>query len=187
MSDRVLARAVPVPAELSAAAPRSVQDSGIQGAILRYEDFRIRPHNCFACGELSEVGLHLKLNLESGRCWTELEMPRRFEGWEGVIHGGILCTILDEVMAWALVQSDSWGVTARISVDFRRPVTVGQKIRAEGWITESRRRIHVTAAKIVDADTGDELASAEATYVAASEARKRELKERYGVGEGTRP
>jgi acyl-CoA thioesterase FadM len=88
---------------------------------------------------------------------------------------------MDEVMAWALAQNDSWGVTARMSVDFRKPVTVGQKIRAEGWITESRRRIHVTAAKIVDAETGVEFASAQATYVSASEARKRELKERYGV------
>ena len=181
MSDRVPVPAKPALAELSA--PN--RGPGVQGAILRYEDFRIRPHNCFACGELNEVGLHLKLNLEPGRCWTELEIPRRFEGWEGIIHGGILCTILDEVMAWALVQSDSWGVTARMSVDFRRPVTVGQKIRAEGWITESRRRIHATAAKMVDADTGTELASAEATYVAASEARKQLLKERYGVSEGT--
>jgi uncharacterized protein (TIGR00369 family) len=152
--------------------------------MLSYEDFRIRPHNCFACGELNEIGLHLRLNLEPGRCWTELEMPGRFEGWEGIIHGGILCTVMDEVMAWALVQDDSWGVTARLSVDFRKPVTVGQKIRAEGWITESRRRVHVTAAKIVDAETGVELASAQATYVAASEARKRELKERYGVRVG---
>jgi uncharacterized protein (TIGR00369 family) len=151
--------------------------------MLSYEDFRIRPHNCFACGELNEIGLHLRLNLEPGRCWTELEMPGRFEGWEGIIHGGILCTVMDEVMAWALVQDDSWGVTARMSVDFRKPVTVGQKIRAEGWITESRRRVHVTAAKIVDAETGVELASAQATYVAASEARKRDLKERYGVAE----
>lgn len=149
--------------------------------MLSYSDFRIRPHNCFACGELNEIGLHLKLNLEPGRCWTELEMPRRFEGWEGIIHGGILCTVMDEVMAWALVQDDSWGVTARMSVDFHKPVTVGQKIRAEGWITESRRRVHATAAKILDSETGLELASAQATYVAASETRKRELKERYGV------
>ena len=162
-------------------------EPSVRTAMLSYEDFRIRPHNCFACGELNEMGLHLKLNLEPGRCWTELEMTRRFEGWEGIIHGGILCTIMDEVMAWALVQYDNWGVTARMSVDFRRPVTVGQKIRAEGWIAESRRRIHVTAAKIVDAESGVELASAQATYVAASEARKRELKERYGVDEGARP
>ena len=110
-------------------------------------------------------------------------MPRRFEGWEGTIHGGILCTILDEVMAWALVEHDNWGVTARMSIDFRKPVTVGQAIRAEGWITESRRRIQVTAGRIVDSETGAELAVAEATYVAASGARKRELKERYGFTE----
>ena len=156
----------------------------VQPVVLRYEDFRIRPHNCFACGELNEIGLHLKLNLEPGRCWTELEMPRRFEGWEGIVHGGILCTILDEVMAWALVAQDNWGVTARMSIEFRKPVTVGQAVRAEGWITEDRRRIHVTAGRILDAATGAELAVAQATYVAASDTRKRELKERYGVIQG---
>jgi acyl-CoA thioesterase FadM len=87
-------------------------------------------------------------------------------------------------MAWSLVSEDNWGVTARMSVDFRKPVIVGQRIRAEGRMTESRRRIHTTSARILDAETGTELATAEATYVAASDSRKRELKERYGVGEG---
>jgi acyl-coenzyme A thioesterase PaaI-like protein len=157
-----------------------------QPVLLSYADFRVRPHNCFACGELNEVGLHLQLHLEPGRCWTELEMPLRFEGWEGIIHGGILCTVMDEVMAWALVEADNWGVTARMSVDFRKPVTVGQRIRAEGWVTETRRRIHLTAGRMVDADTGVELGRAEATYLAASGDRKRELKERYGVIDGVR-
>ena len=107
-------------------------------------------------------------------------MPRRFEGWEGIIHGGILCTILDEVMAWALVDHDNWGVTARMSIDFRKPVTVGQAIRAEGWITESGAASRSRPAASSTSETGAELAVAEATYVAASGARKRELKERYG-------
>jgi uncharacterized protein (TIGR00369 family) len=158
----------------------------VTSVLLSYEDFRVRPHNCFACGELNEIGLHLQLRLEPGRCWTELEMPRRFEGWEGIIHGGILCTVMDEVMAWALVQEDCWGVTAKLSVDFRRPVTVGQRIRAEGWVADTRRRIHSTAGRIVDAESGLELVRAEATYLAASGERKRELKERYGVMEGSR-
>lgn len=142
--------------------------------------FAIRPHNCFACGELNVSGLHLQLHLEPGRCWTELSLARRFEGWEGIIHGGILTTILDEVMAWSLVERDTWGVTARLSVDFRRPVTVDQPIRAEGWITDARRRVQRTAGRIVDAGDGRELVAAEATYVAAPEARKSELKARYG-------
>lgn len=109
----------------------------------------------------------------------ELALEPRFEGWQGVIHGGILCTILDEVMAWSLVGADNWGVTARMAVDFRRPVAVGLPIRAEGWITHARRRVVDTAGHIVDAATGVELATATGVYVAASADRKRALQERY--------
>ena len=66
-------------------------------------------------------------------------------------HGGIIATILDEVMAWALVAEDNWGVTARMTLDFKRPVAVGTKVRAEGWIVRSRRRLIETAGQIVDA------------------------------------
>jgi uncharacterized protein (TIGR00369 family) len=184
MSENALAStpsdAVPAPVGVTA-----VADTIVQPVLLSYADFRIRPHHCFACGELNEVGLHLKLNLEPGKCWTELELPRLFEGWEGLVHGGIICTILDEVMAWSLVSEDNWGVTVRMSVEFRKPVMVGQAIRAEGRMTESRRRIHGTAARIIDSQTGAELATATATYVAATDSRKRELKEHYGVTGGS--
>ena len=142
--------------------------------------FELIPHNCFACGTLNEHGLGLEIHVERGRSWTELELRSQFEGWEGVVHGGILCTILDEVMAWALVGEDSWGVTARMSVDFRKPVTVGTRLRADGWITRSRRRLVETAARIVDVASGAELAVATGVYVAADEERKRELQRRYG-------
>ena len=142
--------------------------------------FEFAPHNCFACGTLNAGGLGLDLHVEPSRSWVDLSLDRRFEGWEGVIHGGILCTILDEVMAWALVGEDNWGVTARMAVDFRRPVTVGMPIHAEGWITRSRRRIADTAAHIVDTTTGVELATATGVYLAANDDRKRDLRERYG-------
>jgi uncharacterized protein (TIGR00369 family) len=101
----------------------------------------LEPHNCFACGSLNTHGIQLELHAGDGRCWTELELDRRFEGWEGIAHGGIVCTILDEVMAWALVDSDSWGVTARIQVEFKRPVPIGRLIRGEGRVVEMRRRV----------------------------------------------
>ena len=141
--------------------------------------FEFAPHNCFACGTLNLDGLRLVHHVEPGRSWTELTVDRRFEGWEGIVHGGIVSTILDEVMAWALVGSDNWGVTARLSVEFRRPVEVGTSIRADGWITRDRRRIIETAGRITDVTTGDELATATGTYVAADQATKRNLMERY--------
>ena len=142
--------------------------------------FEFEPHNCFACGELNEHGLQLKLHLEERRSWTEFVLDDRFEGWRGVTHGGIIATVLDEVMAWALVAEDNWGVTARMTIDFKRPVLVGTSVRAEGWIVHNRRRLVDTAGQIVDAN-GTLLASAEAVYVAANEERKRELMARYGV------
>ena len=143
------------------------------------EAFEFAPHNCFACGTLNEHGLGLRIHVEPRRSWTELELQPRFEGWEGIAHGGILCTILDEVMAWALVAEDNWGVTARLSVEFKKPVPVGTRLRAEGWVTRSRRRLVETAARIVDQGSGAELAEATGVYVAADEEHKRELQRRY--------
>ena len=110
----------------------------------------------------------------------ELTLEPRFQGWDGIAHGGILATILDEVMAWALVGEDNWGLTARLNVDFKRTVEVGQAIRAEGWITRSRRRIVDTAGHVIDAHTGALLASATGLYLAADDDRKAELRKRYG-------
>jgi acyl-coenzyme A thioesterase PaaI-like protein len=140
----------------------------------------IEPHHCFACGTLNATGMGLVLHVERGRSWVELTLEPRFQGWEGVAHGGILCTILDEVMAWSLIGEDNLGLTARLDVEFKRPVVVGQALRAEGWITRSRRRIVDTAAHLLDAESGAVLATATGVYVAANEARKAELRDRYG-------
>ena len=139
----------------------------------------VAPHHCFACGALNEHGIHLDLHVDGDRCWTELALPDRFQGWDGIAHGGIISTLLDEVMAWSLAATDNWGLTARMSVDFKRPVRLGVPIRGEGWVTSVRRRLVETAARIVDPATGEVLATATATYVAADAARKAELQARY--------
>lgn len=139
----------------------------------------VAPHRCFACGALNEHGIHLGLHVDGDRCWTELALPDRFQGWDGIAHGGIICTILDEVMAWSLAATDNWGLTARMNVEFKRPVRLGVPIRAEGWTIAQRRRIIDTAANLVDLATGDVLATATGMYVAADAERKRELQARY--------
>jgi acyl-coenzyme A thioesterase PaaI-like protein len=140
------------------------------------------PHRCFACGSLNAHGLHLELHVDRDRCWTDVAIPDRFQGWNDIAHGGIVSTILDEVMAWSLVDHDVWGVTARLAVDFKRPVPLLHPVHAEGWVVESRRRVFRTAGRLLDGQVGTELATAEATYVAAPDERKRELKRQYGYG-----
>ncbi|MBI2763138.1 MAG: PaaI family thioesterase [Chloroflexi bacterium] len=141
--------------------------------------FTFEPHRCFACGELNERGLHLELHTDASGCWTELTLDPAFQGWEGVVHGGILSTILDEVMAWSVIGRDTWGVTARMAVEFRRPVEVGRRLRAEGTVAEARRRLFRTEGRVLDALTGEILATSTGTYVAAPPERLAELKARY--------
>jgi acyl-coenzyme A thioesterase PaaI-like protein len=141
--------------------------------------FEVAPHHCFACGTLNTHGMGLALHVEPDRAWTELTLEPRFQGWDGIAHGGILATVLDEVMAWSLAGADNWGVTARMSIEFRKPVPLETPLRAEGWITEQRRRVIDTAGHIVDATSGVEYARATGVYVAADEARKAELRARY--------
>jgi acyl-coenzyme A thioesterase PaaI-like protein len=143
--------------------------------------FEVAPHHCFACGTLNEHGLGLVLHVGPDRAWAETTLDRRAEGWDGMAHGGITATILDEVMAWSLAGADNWGVTARMTIAYRAPVALGRAIRAEGWITKQRRRVMDTAASLVDVADGTILATATGVYVAADEARKRQLRERYGL------
>lgn len=160
------------------------------GVRLRGQRIELDPHHCFACGELNTHGLHLVLHTDEGRCWSDLSLDARFQGWDGIAHGGIVATILDEVMAWALIDRDAWGVTAKLDIAFKRPVLLGTPIRGEGWVVETRRRLFSTAGRIVDVDSGTVLASATATYVAAAPDHRRALQERYGfrvIDDTTKP
>ena len=139
----------------------------------------LQPHNCFACGTLNAHGLHLALHAGGGRCWVDTVLDDSFEGWDGIAHGGIISNILDEVMAWAVIEHDLWGVTARMTVEFKRPVPIGRPIRGEGRVTNVRRRVVETEGELTDGD-GNVLARATATYVGAPEDKKAELKARYG-------
>jgi acyl-coenzyme A thioesterase PaaI-like protein len=141
--------------------------------------FEVEPHHCFACGTLNEHGLGLVLHVEPERAWVETTLDRHSQGWDDIAHGGIVATILDEVMAWSLAGADNWGVTARMSITYRKPVPLGVPIRADGWIATQRRRVIDTEARLIDARDGTELATATGVYVAADEARKRQLRERY--------
>lgn len=143
--------------------------------------FEFEPHHCFACGELNAHGLHLDLHTSPEGSWTELTLDPAFQGWEAVAHGGIVCTILDEVMAWAVIGRGTWGVTARLNVAFRRPVRTGRPIRAEGWVVQQDRRAVRAEGRVLDGDSGEVLATGESTFMAVHPEQLERLKARYGM------
>ena len=66
----------------------------------------LQEHNCFGCESLNLHGLQLQLHhdAKSNGVWTLFTPDIRFEGYGGMVHGGIIATVLDEVMAWSLYR-----------------------------------------------------------------------------------
>jgi len=137
-------------------------------------------HNCFACGGQNTIGMHLDIVLGDGTASTEWVPTGDFVGWEEKVHGGILATLLDEVMAWAPASHDSWAVTAEMNIRFRAPASPGERLVATGHVTSRRRRIYHVSGEVRGSE-GRLVAEAEGRFLGASPSEKRDLKERYGV------
>jgi uncharacterized protein (TIGR00369 family) len=170
--------------------PRDVEPGDLRPADPKLADpklrdplgaFEFEPHHCFACGELNAQGMRLDLHASPEGSWTELRVDAAFQGWEAVAHGGIVCTILDEVMAWAVIGRGTWGVTARLNVAFRKPIPTGRPIRAEGWVVQHDRRAVRAEGRIIDAESGETLATGASTFIAVPAAQLDRLKARYGM------
>lgn len=137
-------------------------------------------HNCFACGGENPIGMHLEIELQEGTARTEWIPSASFVGWEEKVHGGILATLLDEVMAWAPSSHDAWAVTAEMHVRFRSPANPGERLVATARVTEKRRRIYHVAGEIRGED-GRLVAEATGRFLGASPTEKGDLKDRYGM------
>ena len=152
---------------------------GVEAASAGEGTYGLAAHRCFACGDLNARGIRMTLHMEPDRAWSDLTLDATLQGWDGIAHGGILATLLDEAMAWATASREMFGFTARMTIEYRKPVPVGIPIRVEGRIVQAKRRLLRTEASILDPATGEELAHAEGVYVAASEDRAREMRARY--------
>jgi acyl-coenzyme A thioesterase PaaI-like protein len=119
---------------------------------LSFEERRRVAHFCFACGRDNPSGLKLEVRVEDGRAIVDFDPAPIHQGFPGHMHGGLLATLLDEVMAWAIYASGSWAVTARMEIRFRDPAPLDQRLRAVGWVTRKRRRSFEAAGHVEGAD-----------------------------------
>ena len=124
--------------------------------------------------------MRLRIDLGHGEATTEWTVGDDYVGWSDKAHGGIIATLLDEVMAWAPSSDDAWAVTAEMSVRFRSPASPGERLTAIGRVTNRRRRVYDVRGE-VRADDGRLVAEGSGRYVGAPPEEKARLKERYAV------
>jgi uncharacterized protein (TIGR00369 family) len=135
-------------------------------------------HNCFACGDQNPIGMRLHIELGEGTAATTWTPSADYVGWEDKVHGGLLATLLDEVMAWAPSSYDSWAVTAEMNIRYRSPAEPSERLEARAWVEQRRRRIYHVRGEIRGAD-GRMVAEASGRFLGATPTQKAGLKRRY--------
>ena len=102
---------------------------------------------CFACGVDHPHGLKLRFRTNgSGSVTADWTPSKAWEGFQGIIHGGIVSTVLDEAMSKAVAAAGAPALTCHLEVRLRQHVAAGEPMLVRGWVVEKRkRRIQVEA------------------------------------------
>ena len=123
--------------------------------------------HCFACGVDNDFGLQIHF-YDNGQdeVYAEYTVPEQFQGYPGMVHGGILATILDELLGRAVMALDPtyFMVSAKLTVRYREPVPIRESLQLMGKVLRRRGRISTSKAEIRLSD-GTLCAEAEGTLV----------------------
>ncbi|MHC1726794.1 MAG: PaaI family thioesterase [Syntrophobacteraceae bacterium] len=94
-------------------------------------------HNCFGCSPTNVYGLRMKFFTDEKSLFSWVTVPRHLCGWDNLVHGGVLATILDETMGWTAIHFlKKLTLTKAMTVEFLKTVYVGEDLRAEGRVLE---------------------------------------------------
>jgi uncharacterized protein (TIGR00369 family) len=127
---------------------------------------------CFGCGRNNPIGLKLRFTRDGDSVLTEFTPDRAHQGWPGLLHGGILGTLLDEAMSNAAYATGSTCLTASITIRLRQPVRVEVPLVITARVTRHRKRLIETAGEVRLKDGTVVAESTAKQFVAASETGK---------------
>ena len=95
-------------------------------------------HYCFACGTANPIGLKLEFYRLADSICSEITLDKVHEGWENLAHGGIISTLLDEVMSWAVLYFKRvLFVTRKMKIKYIRPVLIGTPLTVRGILIDT--------------------------------------------------
>jgi acyl-coenzyme A thioesterase PaaI-like protein len=104
---------------------------------------------CFVCGIDNPIGLKLFFYTDDEeRCIARFRPKAAHQGYPGHLHGGIICTLLDETMGRVLTHRNVWAMTGRLEIKFARPVPLNQELTIVGELTRERSRAYEARGEI---------------------------------------
>jgi len=103
---------------------------------------------CFGCGQNNPIGLKLDFRQDGKNARAEFTPTEVYQGWPGLVHGGILVCMLDEAMGWVVMLQGINCVTAEIQAKLKRPVPVNEPLVITSSITKKTRKLIKSRAAI---------------------------------------
>lgn len=129
---------------------------------------------CFCCGSANPIGLKLEFEATPGKGMRTVWTPRReHQGFRDIVHGGLVATVLDEVMIRLLWGLGIPAMTADLQTRLLRPLQAGKTYRFEARLVSDRGRVLNTEAEGFDVATGERVAWGAAKCVGAGESSHR--------------
>jgi uncharacterized protein (TIGR00369 family) len=120
---------------------------------------------CFGCSRTNTLGLQLRFWLSEHGCFTRCTIPDYLCGWDGLVHGGIISALLDEVAAWTIIaRLARLGITREVSIRYVKPVPTDTELVVEGQIISQDGRNAVLRSTIHSTD-GTLLAESESSWM----------------------
>lgn len=123
--------------------------------------------HCFVCGPRNAAGLHIPMqkSVEGHTCSFTWAPGPAYQGYAGIVHGGILSTLLDESMAYAVMGADRkiMAVTADMHIRYLRPTPVGVPLKFVATVVGQRKNLHFARSSVILPD-GSVLAEAEGRF-----------------------
>jgi len=120
---------------------------------------------CFACGTANPIGLNLEFYRSGDKVCTDITLGEYHVGWSNISHGGVLSTLLDEVMSWAILYFKRiFFVTRKMQIKYIRPVLVGTPLKVVGQVIGQNESSIKAKAEIFDA-SGNLLARSTGEFV----------------------
>lgn len=109
--------------------------------------FEFRGGKCFVCGMNNPDGLKLKFKMDpAGMSEARCTFDERHQGYDDMVHGGIIAAVLDDTMAYAIIAKDLLPVTAEMKIRFKKPIRVGEEVILEGKIVKTGSKFIQTEA-----------------------------------------
>lgn len=105
--------------------------------------------DCVVCSQENKQGLNLDFRVsEDGQVTANFIYDKRYQGYDGILHGGIISAILDGAMTNCLFAQERIAVTADFRIRYRHPVAIGKQANVRAWVTRSTPPIFELKAEI---------------------------------------